>query len=331
LPYPPTSTSMSRFDRFVPAERAQWSASSVGRLAMSLFPAAPNGRSFVILTAYYDESGTHGGSPVTVLAGFVGSSDEWVHFEREWSKVLRKHKITHVRAKHLFHRQKQHKGWRDDRVNELWADCLYVLQENKQIFASKTILKEEDYRLFYVSDGPAKRERLDTQYALCFRSFMHFLPSAHYSAYATGAINFVLEAGHRNAGDAVRVFNEIKEDKKFPGRDAIGFLTFGKKQDSCALQAADMLAYWVYGAEREMIEDKETGFISEFEDELVASGQAVLEHLITPDDLKNMRMNFLRKRKRKVLERFEITAGTKIVDALEPALKPKPYYDYGSF
>src|SRR5438105_4466057 len=96
-----------------------WADSSIGRLALGLYPAAPRGRTFVILTAYYDESGTHGGSPLTVLAGFVGSGDEWVGFEREWQKVLKKHKITHVRAKHLWHRQKQHKGWSYQRQREL--------------------------------------------------------------------------------------------------------------------------------------------------------------------------------------------------------------------
>jgi hypothetical protein len=194
-------------------------ASFIGRAAQSLYPRDPCGRQWMILTAYYDESGTHDGSPATVLAGFVGDTNQMVDLEIEWSKVLRKHDLTHVRAKHLFHRQKQFKGWSNDRTNELWADLLYVLQERKEIHASKSVLRNEDYRLFYVSDGPAPKERLDTKYALCLRSFLHFLPAVRTGAMA---VNFVLESGHKNAGDALRVFDEMKNDKSFRFRHSIG-------------------------------------------------------------------------------------------------------------
>ena len=72
-----------------------------------------------MFTGYYDESGTHGGSPFTILAGFVASPEHWAHFEREWRKVLRNYGLTHLRAKHLFHRQKQHKNWKDKQVRRL--------------------------------------------------------------------------------------------------------------------------------------------------------------------------------------------------------------------
>src|SRR5580704_14933077 len=100
--------------------RAKLEGSPVGRLSLSLYPRDPCGREFMILTVYCDESGTHGGSPCTVLAGFLGDANEWVEFEREWTKVLRKHQISHVHAKHLWHRQKEFKGWSETQVRRLW-------------------------------------------------------------------------------------------------------------------------------------------------------------------------------------------------------------------
>jgi hypothetical protein len=67
------------------------------------------------------------------------------------------------------------------------SDLLYVLQERKQIFASKTILPEWDYKHFYWLDGAARGERLDTRYALCFRSFLHFHPVFHHQRHPTVA------------------------------------------------------------------------------------------------------------------------------------------------
>jgi len=138
----------------------------IGRLAISLKPHDPAGAVFMILTAYYDESGTHGDSPLTVLAGFVGYANDWVDFELEWKKILKKYSITHVHAKHLFHRQGQYRQWTDEQIYECFVDLIYVIQEKRRIFASKTILSEDDYKRFYLLDGCARRERL-TQGMLC--------------------------------------------------------------------------------------------------------------------------------------------------------------------
>jgi hypothetical protein len=42
----------------------------------------------VSLTAYLDESGTHDGSRLTVMAGWVGYTDRWRDFDRKWNALL---------------------------------------------------------------------------------------------------------------------------------------------------------------------------------------------------------------------------------------------------
>jgi len=140
-------------------------------------------RAFVIFSAYYDESGTHADSPVTVLAGLIGPVDDWVPFERDWRMVLKKHNLTHVRGKHLYHRQKQHKGWTDKQVTLLWADILYALQERKGFVITQTVLNNREYLSSYVRDGSIGKERLDTKYALCLRACLNFHPVVHEQAY----------------------------------------------------------------------------------------------------------------------------------------------------
>ena len=279
----------------------------------------------MILTAYYDESGTHDGSPVTVLAGFVGSTGDWIKFECEWRKVLKKHGVTHIRAKQLWHRQGPYKGWTTQRAWLLWADLLYVLQENKKIIASKTILKEEDYAIFYWSDGPAPKERLDTRYALCFRSLMHFHPVFHRDRYVAGSANIVLEAGHRNWNDAVRVFSELKNDKEIPWRENMGSVSFISKQDSPALQAADMLAYWSYRSAFNNCRYHEEGHISRFELEILFSGLTTVDHLIRPEDLTTLRQNFLRKKKKPVFGLSRLDYGPLIVEPSSVRVGERPH------
>jgi hypothetical protein len=62
---------------------ARLQRSPIGRLALSLYPQDPSGRHFLLFNAYYDESGTHNGSPITVLGGFLGEAIQWAEFERK--------------------------------------------------------------------------------------------------------------------------------------------------------------------------------------------------------------------------------------------------------
>jgi hypothetical protein len=203
---------------------------------------------------------------------------------------------------------------------------MYVIQE-REIFASKTYLFEQDYKLFYLSDGKARRERLDSRYALCFRSLIHSLPAVHRSLHPDGMVNFVLEAGHRNAQDAVRVYNELRADGNFIHRDAIGFLTFGPKQSSCALQAADMLAYLCFRVESENTDDP-GGWISELEAELFDCKLRVVEHVISPDDLRTMRQNFLRKKKKRIFTQARLDGYSFDPEIYGPIDVGRRFYDY---
>lgn len=252
----------------------------------------------MLLTAYYDESGTHAGSPCTVLAGLVASVDAWAAFEWEWSKVLRKHKINHLRAKHLYHRQGQHKGWNDKQEETLWNDLLYVFQERKDLIISKTILMEEDYVRSYRAD-PLPKERFDSRYGLCLRSCLSVFAASQYAVNPLGSVNYVLELGHHNAGDARRVFDEFKKERESTWGKSLGTISFGAKKDVPALQAADFIAYWAYKTECDILAgDLEEGESSWIEDLLVELEISVARHIITPRDLAILRQNFLVKKKK---------------------------------
>ena len=42
----------------------------------------------MLLTAYLDESGTHEASPISVMAGYLGTVDQWHAFEADWTALL---------------------------------------------------------------------------------------------------------------------------------------------------------------------------------------------------------------------------------------------------
>src|SRR6201993_3262318 len=86
-----------------------------------------------ILTAFIDESGTHDGSPMTVMAGYLSSAEGWAAFNAEWGTFLAGLGVDHLHAKHLFHGEKHFK-------NLSWSRRVEIADEAKAITMKYTIV-----------------------------------------------------------------------------------------------------------------------------------------------------------------------------------------------
>jgi hypothetical protein len=51
-----------------------------------------------VIEAYLDESGTHSGAPLVVVAGFIGDRKAWKSFVKEWRAVLQRANIPYFHA-----------------------------------------------------------------------------------------------------------------------------------------------------------------------------------------------------------------------------------------
>jgi len=94
-----------------------------------------------------------------------------------------------------------------------------------------------------------RKLRLDSKYGLCFRNCLLFfalegLKRMHRKRYPT--LYFVLESGHKNAGDALRIFNETKAELEADGCGMLGDLTFSDKDKCDPLMMADFLAHTAF-------------------------------------------------------------------------------------
>ena len=209
-----------------------------------------------MLTAHIDESGTHADSPISVMAGYVGNATQWKHFKTDWAALVAKAGVRHIHAVDLLKSTKQFKGWKPEEVNTLVISLDNMIARHLQLgFA--VIVRDDDYRNIYGAGPHPKSPPKDSKYGVLFRACLVFVPGVIASelklvgptARAEPAtINFALEGGHPNSGDARRLFDLYKKDALAEWRHLVGTLDTSTK-DSVGAQAADFLTYAMYRAE----------------------------------------------------------------------------------
>lgn len=197
----------------------------------------------MIFTVYTDESGTHA-SGTTMLAGYVGYAGQWKKFEKKW-----KHGVLEKFGIDVFHATDV-KGWHDDRKEKIAAK-VNKLSSSKTLFGFVVDLNDAEFKKHYIGSERLKGVPLDSKYGLCFRMACTLIPQLLLAMFPDERIKIaiVLESGHPNCGDAVRIFDELK------GNQEIGPLlvniSFAKKADCYGCQLADALAWSAFGWKRD--------------------------------------------------------------------------------
>jgi hypothetical protein len=199
------------------------------------------------LTAYLDESGTHGGSSVTVMAGMVATAHQWVRFEAEFSKLKEKYCFRIFHTKKFKRRAGDFKGWHPLRQLALMAD-LAQLAEGAFIESVTVTIDNADYEANYKGGDKPRRLRLESKYGLCFRNCLIFflLEAVKFAEGVPATLHFILESGHQNWNEVRDIFNETKKELQGMGYDILGEITFADKDACDPLMMADFLAHAAY-------------------------------------------------------------------------------------
>jgi hypothetical protein len=208
----------------------------------------------LILTAHMDESGTHVGSPTTVMSGAMANARQWSQFQLRLDAMKRKYGFRIFHAKDFKASSGEFMGWSEEKCRAFVTDFGKASAELMEVVTCSlpNSAYAESYRRSV--DDP-RRLRLDTAYALCFRySLMHLLMEAfrrlgHHKKFPQTVLHVIAESGHKHAGDAKRVFDEMKRELKSLGNHTLGYLTFAEKDECDPLMLSDFLAYGTFQLE----------------------------------------------------------------------------------
>lgn len=247
------------------------------RLGLALFHRLCPEALFMVLTAYLDESGTHGReSPTVIVAGFIADSSQWAEYERRMAEHFQHYDVDVYHAKKLRQTKGPFRGWKIDKKEQFHTQ-MHEIVDQTLAYGLSSVLKSEDYRSLYLNADLPRKTRRDSQYALCFRLCMYF--AGKYAQERGDTVHFVLESGHRNSRDAVRVFDEFKTRTNAYSPGHLGTISFDKKGECLPLAAADMFAHIAFRAETEPnpeeLESDETYLLGQGVDEALGQPSGI--------------------------------------------------------
>ena len=206
-------------------------------------------RTTLLYTAYFDESDTHGPAPNLVLSALLGHVRQWDIFGRRIRDIQRRHGFRVFHAKDLRRYGGEFKGWTEVKGRALVAEIADAIRDNLNEAVSAS-LPAKLYREEYRGRPSPPRMRLDSQYGVCFRVILANLVEIIRKDGKRHRLNVVLEDGHANVRDAVRIFQEWRDVEVRSGNwGFLGKIEVEKKNARMELMVADFVAHAIYLSE----------------------------------------------------------------------------------
>lgn len=230
------------------------------------------------------------------MAGFVGRLGQWVDFEKKWKAILRRYGITHFHSRKLRQSKEQFQGWPRTKKANFMHEIADVADRHT-VFGFTTMLRKADYDRHYIAGERPREKQLDSMYGICFRRSLSLIceSTPYYLKRDDLEINFILEDGHKNAGDAVRIFNEIKSVGAPEIVRRLKAISFAGKLSYSGLQGADASAYIAFQQEMEGVElivGPEIKSLGDARRRIKGRSPIFRDHL-TPEMLKDARSSIL--------------------------------------
>ncbi len=220
-----------------------------------------------MLELYLDESVSYfgpdpGRRDLLVIAGYVAEADAWVTFSKEWTEILHTYRLSHFHAKELRSRNARLYRHLDlkERQRLLAEFCSLIKQH--LLLGIAGYIRPYDYERATTSEI---RSRMGSTYGTLTNLLLVLLSGVLLNPSGTpDRVNVFLEAGHKNAREAVDQVAHYKASTEPVPETVDGvsgdvihlnplrtsFMRIGdhgllRKKEAPPLQAADLLAYLV--------------------------------------------------------------------------------------
>lgn len=194
-----------------------------------------------MITAYFDESGTHHNQkvdpPVLSIGCYVSTEQQWGLFKREWQAVLDEAGVECFHAAPFESRFGEYADWTDEKRRKVHLSLQGIIKRRvKKGIAACVVLPDYDELI-----TGKYRQMLLSPYAFAARCCFEMIGEWSRRHGLQEPVECVFEAGARKGGEVGDLFSRLR------AKNNLGSLTFDAKKDplkeTVQLQAADILAY----------------------------------------------------------------------------------------
>lgn len=212
------------------------------------------GYAMIQAQAFFDESGSHEGSPILCVAGYIFRKSEAIKLGHEWRKVLRWKKLPYFHMVDCAHGNGPFANLTKDERIEVQTKLIEAIKRYAVQGMAVTVDPVE-YATFH-KRLPFDPKLYADAYAFSTQFIMTGVSSFIEKNPRVGSMAYFFEAGHKSAPQAHEIMHRmfesptIKHDFRYAGH------AFVEKQKSPAVQAADLLAWQWYTDRRHQAEGR---------------------------------------------------------------------------
>ena len=250
-----------------------------------------------MVKSYWDESGTHAGSPVCVMAGYFGGVNQWKIFENRWNDVLAREQIKEFHAYEFWARTPagqrvgEYKEWNDERA-ERFLDHLIDAATSVKIHPVCCGLGTknwsnytDDERKYFTGaiykKASQKQRSTGAPNKPIFVCFQFCVYNAAKYCKPHLRLHAAFDHHEQNSGYALTLWSQMAKYNWFPWT-RLGDITFPRSEDAAGIQLADLFAYKAKEqAERKLVDPQAPN--DALSDRLLANARDAHDFTFIPD------------------------------------------------
>lgn len=189
---------------------------------------------FIMLYAFFDESGIHKGAKVLGVGGWIATEDEFSTLVSHWSTVLRRARVKVFHFVDFNHSIKEFAGWTPRLKGEFLKDLFDVLDRRDVMGVTGAILMDDFKETIKGSAGTVLHETYGP-YWVCLQYCIEVI-----SKRVTEEVVYVIDRQQEFDSPLASSFYTLKKERSDFSPKMMG-ITFRPKTEFLALQAADLL------------------------------------------------------------------------------------------
>lgn len=194
------------------------------------------------LECYFDESGSHDGSPVLCVAGYLFDKDQCKALDLKWKEVLDRYQLPYFRMSACAHNKHPHPVEPFGHLSP--QECINVEKEMIQLINQHALLgaavavNEQDYNTWFEGNNPA-----GSAYSFCCWQVLAGIRSWIMRERFNGEVAYFFEAGHKSQPEANALMHRIFTNQTLRQGYCYAGHAFVDKQKVRPVQSADILAW----------------------------------------------------------------------------------------